>query len=91
MGEHSPGPWTWMVVDGLDQLVDAESNYVILANGFMCGHEDAVIIAAAPQLLDHLQRWHVAAHPRGDDSCETCQFLKAIGQPITTPKKGGGR
>lgn len=56
MSGHNPGPWRWEVVAGEDQLLDADGNFVIEAQGFMCGSEDARLIAAAPELLDLIER-----------------------------------
>ena len=68
VGRHTPGPWrwgmvgqdTWELMHGTQRVLYAKGDATEFRHGLIVGdamsHPDASVIAAAPELLDIVQR-----------------------------------
>ena len=62
MSKHTPGPWAWRAAEFTEcELVSANGVVILTATGADGDENDDDLIAAAPDLLEALQRL-IAAH-----------------------------
>lgn len=53
--KHTPGPWVWTGQYGRSNLFGADSELVLFEVGGLYCRGDALLIAAAPDMLEHLK------------------------------------